>query len=180
VIPTQYVKVLAGMWVAAFALTTLDTTNRLARYCVSEMALPLKGTAAGFYNFLTNRWIASLIPAFIGIYLAYSKNFTILWPSFGAANQLIASIALMTGACWVHTKLQSRFCHVAVIPAWILWVTVTAALVWFMWVPLPANIAKSPVQGWTVMGISIVMLIMNFIFIVDFVKKYYREQVQSK
>jgi carbon starvation protein len=180
VIPTQYVKVLAGMWVAAFALTTLDTTNRLARYCVSEMAIPLKGTASGFYNFLTNRWIASLIPAFIGIYLAYSKNFTILWPSFGAANQLIASIALMTGACWVHTKLQSRFCHVAVIPAWILWVTVTAALVWFMWVPLPANIASSPVQGWTVMGISIVMLIMNFIFIVDFVKKYYREQVQSK
>ncbi|HOD28337.1 MAG TPA: carbon starvation protein A [Syntrophales bacterium] len=177
VIPTQYVKVLAGMWVAAFALTTLDTTNRLARYCVSEMALPLKGTASGLYNFLTNRWIASLIPAFIGIYLAYSKNFTILWPSFGAANQLIASIALMTGACWVHTKLQSRFCHVAVIPAWILWVTVTAALVWFMWVPLPANIANSPVQGWTVMGISIVMLIMNFIFIVDFVKKYYREQV---
>ncbi|HOG07408.1 MAG: carbon starvation protein A [Syntrophales bacterium] len=180
VIPTQYVKVLAGMWVAAFALTTLDTTNRLARYCVSEMALPLKGTSAGLYNFLTNRWIASLIPAFIGIYLAYSKNFTILWPSFGAANQLIASIALMTGACWVHSKLQSRFCHVAVIPAWILWVTVTAALVWFMWVPLPANIASSPVQGWTVMGISIVMLIMNFIFIVDFVKKYYREQVQSK
>lgn len=180
VIPTQYVKVLAGMWVAAFALTTLDTTNRLARYCLSEMALPLKKTASGLYHFLTNRWVASLIPAAIGIYLAYSKNFTILWPSFGAANQLIASIALMTGACWVHTKLRSKFCHVAVIPAWILWVTVTAALVWFMWVPLPANIAKSPVQGWTVMGISIVMLIMNFIFIVDFVKKYYREQGPSQ
>jgi carbon starvation protein len=175
VIPTQYVKVLAGMWVAAFALTTLDTTNRLARYCISEMALPLKGKADALYGFLTNRWIASIIPAFIGIYLAYSKNFTIIWPSFGAANQLIASIALMTGACWVHSKLRSRFCNVAVIPAWILWVTVTAALIWFMIVVLPGNIASSPSQGWAVMGITIVMLIMNFIFIADFVRKYRQE-----
>jgi len=175
VIPTVYVKVIAGMWVAAFAMTTLDTTNRLARYCISEMALPLKGTSEGLYNFLTNRWVASVIPAFIGIYLAYSKNFTILWPSFGAANQLIASIALMTGACYVHSKLKSTFCNIAVIPAWILWVTVTAALIWFMAVVLPGNIAKAPAQGWTVMAISVIMLIMNFIFIVDFVKKYRQE-----
>ncbi|HOP35111.1 MAG TPA: carbon starvation protein A [Syntrophales bacterium] len=180
VIPTVYVKVIAGMWVAAFAMTTLDTTNRLARYCISEMALPLKGTSEGLYNFLTNRWVASIIPAFIGIYLAYSKNFTILWPSFGAANQLIASIALMTGACYVHSKLKSRFCNIAVIPAWLLWVTVTAALVWFMAVVLPGNIAKAPAQGWTVMAISVIMLIMNFIFIVDFVKKYRQEMGSSE
>lgn len=180
VIPTVYVKVIAGMWVAAFAMTTLDTTNRLARYCISEMALPLKGTSEGLYNLLTNRWVASIIPAFIGIYLAYSKNFTILWPSFGAANQLIASIALMTGACYVHSKLKSRFCNVAVIPAWLLWVTVTAALVWFMAVVLPGNIAKAPAQGWTVMAISVIMLIMNFIFIVDFVRKYRQEMGSSE
>ena len=30
-IPGKYVKVLAGLWVASFAMTTLDTTNRLAR-----------------------------------------------------------------------------------------------------------------------------------------------------
>lgn len=180
VIPTVYVKVIAGMWVAAFAMTTLDTTNRLARYCISEMALPLKNTSEGLYNLLTNRWIASVIPAFIGIYLAYSKNFTILWPSFGAANQLIASIALMTGACYVHSKLKSTFCNIAVIPAWILWVTVTAALVWFMAVVLPGNIAKAPAQGWTVMAISVIMLIMNFIFIVDFVKKYRQETSPSE
>ncbi|WP_305219769.1 hypothetical protein, partial [Klebsiella pneumoniae] len=28
-IPTKVVQVIAGMWVAAFAMTTLDTTNRL-------------------------------------------------------------------------------------------------------------------------------------------------------
>ncbi len=171
-IPADYVKVLAGMWVASFAMTTLDTTNRLARYCISEMAAPLKDSSEGLYKLLTNRWVASTIPAFIGIYLAWSRNFTILWPSFGAANQLIASIALMTGACYVASKLKSEFSSVAVIPAWILWVTVTAAMIWFLVVVLPGSIAASPVTGWTVTAIMVIMLCMNVIFIMDFYKNF--------
>ncbi len=168
--PAKFVKVLAGMWVAAFAMTTLDTTNRLARYCLAEMAAPLKESAAGVYGFLTNRWVASIIPAAIGIYLAWSKNFLIVWASFGAANQLIAAIALMTGAAFVAKKLKSPFANVAVIPAWLLWITVTAALVWFMAVVMPGSIAAKPVPGWTVMIIVGVMLVMNFVFIWDFIK----------
>ena len=135
----------------------------------------MKDRAFSVYKFITNRWIASIIPAAIGIYLAGSGSFTVLWPSFGAANQLIASIALMTGACYVHSRMKSRFCNIAVIPAWILWITVTAALVWFMVVVLPGSIAKNPVTGWTVLAICLIMFVMNFIFIYDFVKKYYRE-----
>ncbi|MBN2439459.1 MAG: carbon starvation protein A [Deltaproteobacteria bacterium] len=169
-IPVKYVKVLAGMWVASFAMTTLDTTNRLARYCISEMALPLKERATGAYNFLTNRWIASIIPAAIGIYLGASGNFLILWGSFGAANQLIAAIALMTGAGFVAKKMRSKFASVAVIPAWFLWITVTCGIAWFIMVVQPGAIAAKPVPGWTVMIISIVLLVLNFVFIYDFIK----------
>jgi carbon starvation protein len=176
-IPAQYVKVLAGMWVASFAMTTLDTTNRLARYCVAEMAAPFKESAAGFYSFLTNRWIASIIPAAIGIYLAHSGNWLIIWGAFGAANQLIAAIALMTGAGYVAKKLKSGFANAAVIPAWLLWVTVTAALVWFMLFVQPGAIAAKPVPGYTVITILIVMLILNILFIVDFIRsKSYKVQ----
>lgn len=175
-IPTHYVKVIAGMWVAAFAMTTLDTTNRLGRYCITEMAQPLKESAQGLYGFLTNRWIASIIPAAIGIYLAWSKNFTILWPSFGAANQLIASIALMTGAAYVSKKLGSKYSNVAVIPAWFLWITVTAALIWFMLVAIPQSIQKTPLTGWVLLVILIIMFIMNIIFIIDFARGYKRKE----
>ena len=174
-IPAKFVKVLAGMWVASFAMTTLDTTNRLARYCLSEMAAPLKESATGLYNVLTNRWVASIIPAAIGIYLAWSKNFLIVWASFGAANQLIAAIALMTGAAFVAKKLKSPFANVAVIPAWGLWITVTSAIVWFMAVVMTGNIAKNPGSGWTVMIILAIMLILNIVFIVDFAKAYKKE-----
>jgi carbon starvation protein len=170
IIPAKYVKVVAGMWVSSFAMTTLDTTNRLARYCLSEMVAPLKDKATGLHNFLTNRWIASIIPAGVGIWLAATGNWLIIWGSFGAANQLIASMALMTGAAFVAKKLKSSFAGIAVIPAWLLWVTVTCAMLWFIIVVQPGEIVAKPVQGWTVMGILIVMLVLDFIFFWDFVK----------
>jgi carbon starvation protein len=169
-LPAKIVKIVAGMWVASFAMTTLDTTNRLARYCLSEMALPLKDKATGFYNFLTNPWIASIIPAAIGIWLAGSGNWLVIWGSFGAANQLIASIALMSGAAYVAKKLKSNFANTAVIPAWLLWVTVTAAILWFIIYVQPGAIAAKPLTGWTVMVILCVMLVLNLMFFWDFVK----------
>lgn len=168
-IPTNAVKLLAGMWVSSFAMTTLDTTNRLGRYCFAEIMLPIKDKNESAYNFFTNKWIASLVPALIGIWLAWSGNFTIIWPSFGSANQLIASMALLTGAAWVTTKLGSKATYV-LIPAYILWVTVTAAIIWFSAVILPASIAKNAATGVTLLVIEIVMLIMNVIFIIDFMK----------
>ncbi len=169
-IPTAIVKVIAGLWISAFALTTLDTTNRLARYCIVEMLEPVQDKLGGFYNIITNRWVASVIPAALGIYLAWSGQFNILWPSFSAANQLIASIALMTGAAFVAKKMKSKFAIVAIVPAWALWFTVTCAIVWFMWVVMPGTIAKTPGTGWTVQIIMAIMLVLNILFIVDFVK----------
>jgi carbon starvation protein len=134
------------------------------------MALPLKDKATGFYNFLTNPWIASIIPAAIGIWLAGSGNWLVIWGSFGAANQLIASIALMSGAAYVAKKLKSNFANTAVIPAWLLWVTVTAAILWFIIYVQPGAIAAKPLTGWTVMVILCVMLVLNLMFFWDFVK----------
>jgi carbon starvation protein len=168
-LPTEIVKIVAGMWVASFAMTTLDTTNRLGRYTIMELALPLKEKSEGFYNFITNRWVASTIPALIGIYLAWSGSFSILWPSFGSANQLIASIALLTSAAWVTKRLKTK-ANMVLIPAYLLWITVTAAIIWFSAVVLPGTIQANPTTGIVVLIIEIIMLIMNFIFIIDFLK----------
>jgi carbon starvation protein len=76
----------------------------------------------------------------------------------------------MTGAAYVSKKMQSKFAIMAVVPAWLLWVTVTAAIVWFMYVVMPGAIAKDPGPGWTVQVIMGIMLILNILFIVDFTK----------
>jgi carbon starvation protein len=166
-IPTEIVKVIAGMWVASFAMTTLDTTNRLGRYCFTEILTPLRERSAGIFGFFTNRWIASTVPAAIGLGLAWGKAFTVLWPSFGTANQLIASIALLTAAAWV-VKRQKTGAALALVPALFLWVTVTAAIAWFSVVVLPDTIRENPGTGITVLIIEIIMFVLNLFFIFDF------------
>lgn len=168
-IPLGIVKVIAGLWVASFAMTTLDTSNRLARYTLGELLLPLKKSNESLFRFLTNRWVASLIPAAIGIWLAWSGNFTILWPSFGSANQLIASMALMTGATWALKRQNVKSAKI-LFPAYFLWVTITAAIIWFCAVILPGTIKSDPATGITVLCIELIMLGMNIMFIIDFIK----------
>lgn len=168
-IPTEFVRLIAGMWVAGFAMTTLDTTNRLARYTLAEIALPLKGRADALYNFFSNRWVASIIPAAVGVYLGYSGAFNILWPSFGAGNQLIASIALLTGTAWVSKRLKSN-ATMALIPAYALWFTVTAAILWHMFVVVLPAIQSNALTNTVVFILEAVMFILNIIFIIDFVK----------
>jgi carbon starvation protein len=172
VIPGALITVLAGMWVATFAMTTLDTTNRLGRYCLVEICAPLKDSAPGLYGVVTNRWIASLIPAAIGIYLAWSGTWLVIWGAFGAANQLIAAVALLTGASYVAKKMQSRFANFVLVPALLLWITVFCGTIWMLVVVMPAEIAAKPGPGWTVAVLVAVMLVLNVVFIWDFYKAY--------
>jgi carbon starvation protein len=176
VVPGALITVLAGMWVATFAMTTLDTTNRLGRYCLVEICAPLKDSVPGFYGVITNRWIASLVPAAIGIYLAWSGQWLVIWGAFGAANQLIASVALLTVSTYVAKRIQSRFSYVAMVPALLLWVTVTAAIIWLLVVVMPASIAATPVPGWVVAVLVAIMLVLNVVFILDFFRSYFGKE----
>jgi carbon starvation protein len=173
----SFMKLFAAVWFSSFALTTLDTTNRLGRYLVQEMALPLKDKAPALYGILENKWVASIIIAFIGIFLARSGGYTTLWPAFSGANQLIASIVMLTAAVWVKNKLNPKYTNVVLIPAIFLWVTVTVALVWYEIVIVPTYFVKMEdtmkvITGSVVGTINVIMLILNFVMIVSFYKNF--------
>jgi len=175
--PMSFMTLFAAVWVSTFALTTLDTTNRLGRYIIQEMALPMKEKNPGAYGFFNNKWVASLIIAFVGLYLARSGGYTTLWPAFSGANQLLASIVMLTVAIWVKKKLNPKYTMAVLIPAILLWVTVTSALIWYEIVIIPVffrDMSKVPnvITGTTVGLINLFMLILNFIMIVSFLKNY--------
>jgi len=153
----------ASLWVTAFALTSLDTATRLARFTLQEIVEPLRGSS--IHSILRNRWIASIIPAVIGVWMALSKNWLIIWPAFSGMNQLLASIALMTSALWVAKVVKpSGVWRLAVlIPALFLWITVTTALIWFLAVIKPSI---------EVSAIVIISLALNFMLFFDFVTTY--------
>ena len=138
-IPVELGATFAGLAVAAFALTTLDTTNRLGRYVWAELMGNVLDKDSGTYEILTNRYVGSFIAAALGISLAVTGQYSVIWPAFGGANQMLAAIALMTSGLWVANKLRAgNMRYLVLVPAVLLWVTVTSAYLWFIVVVQPA------------------------------------------
>ena len=89
--------------VSAFCLTSLDTATRLARYMFQELFTPVDTPAeelSGTRKTLTNTYVATIITVVLGIVLGMT-GYSIIWPLFGAANQLLAALALLAVCTWL-------------------------------------------------------------------------------
>ncbi len=116
-IPKQIAIVIMGVFIASFAGTTLDTATRLQRYVIQELGSDLKA------KFLQNKWIATAIAVVSALILAFATGPTgagamKLWPLFGAVNQALAALALITissylkkkgGLKWLFTGIPAVF-----------------------------------------------------------------------
>jgi carbon starvation protein len=105
----------------AFVLTTLDTGTRLGRFITTELMgkkLPI----------LNNRWIASLFVLFFAAILGGTEGYKVIWPVFGASNQLVAALALIVVSSYlVGTKRPKKF---TVYPAIFMLLTTLGALIY--------------------------------------------------
>jgi carbon starvation protein len=89
--------------VSVFCLTSLDTATRLARYMFQEFWLEPGQTwheAKGWRKTLTNPLVATVITVIAGIAMGMT-GYAKIWPLFGAANQLLAALGLLTVATWL-------------------------------------------------------------------------------
>jgi len=89
--------------VSAFCLTSLDTATRLARYMFQEFWLKPGETykdVTGFKAVLCNPVVATAITVVLGVGLGMT-GYGKIWPLFGAANQLLAALALLTVCAWL-------------------------------------------------------------------------------
>ena len=98
------VYALLTLAVSVFALTSLDSGTRLSRFMFSELFLK-KGEASwkdatGIRKVLTHPLVGTLIMVGIGSVLGFLK-LSQIWGLFGAANQLLAGLALMAVAAWL-------------------------------------------------------------------------------
>ncbi|MBP1912911.1 carbon starvation CstA family protein [Thermococcus stetteri] len=167
-VPFKTGAVFASLWVSAFALTTLDTATRLGRFAWQEVAGMIMDTSSGIGKIIANKWLASVVLAALGVWLAWGNQWLILWPAFSGMNQMLASIALMTGALWV-AKIQrpaGAWKWAVLIPALFLWITVTLALLWFLVVVVP-GISEAG-ERYAVGFITLVGVLLNFLLAWDF------------
>ncbi|MDI3535242.1 MAG: carbon starvation protein [Thermosediminibacterales bacterium] len=104
-----------------FVMTTLDTTIRLGRFVAAELIGP---SVPAFKN----RFVGSLAIVLPAFYLGYTGSYSIIWPMFGAANQLIAALALLIITAYlVGVKRPTKY---TMYPALFMIVTTLAALIY--------------------------------------------------
>jgi carbon starvation protein len=106
---------LALVFEALFILTTIDTGTRVARYLIQEMA----GRA---YEPLSriNWWPGVLVSSGLVVgawgYLIGTGNISTIWPMFGAANQLLGTLALCIGTTVLIKMWKSPYLWVTGMP----------------------------------------------------------------
>ncbi len=109
--------------VSAFALTSLDTATRLARFMFQEYFEDKESEKKSI--FVTNRYISTVITVTFGAVLTFSGQTMSIWPVFGSANQLLAALALLALTVWV-ANLKKGFLFVMIPMIFMFAVTLTA------------------------------------------------------
>jgi carbon starvation protein len=109
--------------VSAFALTSLDTATRLARFMFQEYFEDKEKENKSV--FVTNRYVSTAITVAFGAALTFSGQTMSIWPVFGSANQLLAALALLALTVWV-ANLKKGFLFALIPMIFMFAVTLTA------------------------------------------------------
>ncbi len=118
-IPQKIGVTFGSLTVSAFLLTSLDTATRLGRYAFEEL---FSGMPA-----LSNRYTATGVTVIAGGALALSGKWSTIWPVFGASNQLLAGLALLSATVWLAHSKKSNW--VAFWPMIFMFIVTLSALV---------------------------------------------------
>ena len=105
----------ALLFEALFILTTIDAGTRVARYLVQElgghMYAPLKQI-----NWWPGVVVCSLFVVVAWGYLIATGSIATVWPMFGAANQLLGTLALCVGTTLLIKMNKAKYLWVTALP----------------------------------------------------------------
>ncbi|MBS3975389.1 MAG: carbon starvation protein A [Syntrophomonadaceae bacterium] len=122
-IPHAVGKTFGALAISAFALTSLDTAARLGRFIFQEFFTESGKSEA---SPMTNRFVATAVTVTAGAALAF-YGWAVIWPLFGAANQLLAALALIAVAVWL--KKSGKLNLMLTIPSAFMFAVTLTALV---------------------------------------------------
>jgi carbon starvation protein len=126
-------KALTGYWYhyaimfeALFILTTIDAGTRVARYVMQELMGKVY-KPLGRSNWLPSNMLATAIIVVCWGYLIWGGTVATIWPLFGTANQLLASIALATMTTYLVNHRKAAYAWCTLVPALFVLVTTVSA-----------------------------------------------------
>ena len=182
-IPDAAAVALMGVFVASFAGTTLDTACRLQRYIVQELANTVAPRTGGGFDLLgalrgkhgatifavgTALIMAAIPPAGAEWTLANAgRGGLILWPIFGATNQLLGGLSFLVIAFYLWRRS---------VPVWFLVGPMILMLIlpaWAMTLQAFVGEARWWSQGqWLLVGVAVITMLLEAWMVVEAVKLF--------
>jgi carbon starvation protein len=149
-IPTDYGREFIALTVSTFLLTTLDCCTRLCRFLVEELL--------DWCN-LVSRYVCTVAVLIIPGILVFCQIegkpiWQVIWPLFGATNQLMASLALVTFAVFLKHQGVKRY-NFVLIPMFIMLVMPMSALVLMTFDPHLSGVLRAVSFGMLILGIFV-------------------------
>lgn len=161
-IPVALGTVFGILLVEGFVITTLDAAVRLNRYLFEELwGILFKKTP----KLLKHYWFNSGLSVVFMWTLAYTNAFNMLWPIFGAANQMLAALSLLAVTGWL--LLRKRKTAFTLIPAVFMLATTLASL----GILLKEYIQK---KSYILIAADILMFILAIGVVVLVIKRFWR------
>lgn len=105
----------ALLFEALFILTTIDAGTRVARYLVQELSGRLYAPLREI-NWWPGVMVTSGLVVFAWGYLIATGTVSTIWPMFGAANQLLGTLALCVGTTILIKMGKARYLWVTAAP----------------------------------------------------------------
>jgi carbon starvation protein len=105
----------AIMFEALFILTTIDAGTRIGRFLLQEafgkVYKPFQQT-----NWLPGNLVTNGLIVLAWAYFIYTGTVSTIWPMFGTANQLLATIALTIGTSFIINRGRIKYAWVTILP----------------------------------------------------------------
>jgi len=164
----------AIMFEALFILTTIDAGTRIARFILQE-AFGKVYPPFGRPNWIIGNLITSFLVVFAWGYFIYTGSVSTIWPMFGVANQLLATLALAIGTSFLINRGKRRYIWVTVIPMTFVGITTIAGGVMNMvniYIP-QISVLKTRVQGTVNTFLTTIILICVLLIVTEAVKQWF-------
>jgi carbon starvation protein len=155
----------AIMFEALFILTTIDAGTRIGRFVLQEAFGKIYKPFART-NWLPGNLITSGLIVFCWGYFIYTGTVATIWPMFGSANQLLATIALAIGTTFIINRGKARYAWITIIPMIFVGITtLTAGCMNMVNIYYPQLFAEGTiVQG--IINLILTLIIMLCVFII--------------
>ncbi|MCS7179529.1 MAG: carbon starvation protein A [Anaerolineae bacterium] len=163
-----------SVFLTIMALTIMHLVVRFMRVASAE-------ALGDRFPILRNVHVGTIIALLFTIFLIWFAPFLRIWGIFGAANQLMASLALLLITLWLMSKAKNY--------QWTFWpfafmfVTTVGALLWqaydSFFVKLPAQKTWDGMVAFITMGVlALILVVLAVILVVDGVRSIFRYRAE--